>query len=72
MIRYINQDPCRHGVVQHPADYRFSSLRATLTSGPTLVAKDRLHEWFGTGDNLVANLLGPADEAAIRHLALEH
>jgi REP element-mobilizing transposase RayT len=34
MIRYVNQNPWRHGVTDHPGSYRFSSFRSTLTQGP--------------------------------------
>ena len=71
MIRYINQNPWRHGETEHPANYRFSSFRATMTTGPTLVAKDKVQEYFGSHENLSVNLLTRVDESAIRLLMLE-
>jgi REP element-mobilizing transposase RayT len=71
LIRYVNQNPRRHGVTDHPGNYRFSSYRATMTTGPTLVAKDQVQEYFGSHENLENNLLLQVDESAIRNLTLE-
>jgi putative transposase len=71
MIRYVNQNPWRHGVTEHPSNYRFSSFRATMTSGPTMVAKEQVQEYFGSHENLAANLLTQVDETTIRLLMLE-
>jgi REP element-mobilizing transposase RayT len=71
LIRYINQNPWRHGAAEHPANYRFSSFRATLTNGPTMVAKAQVQNWFGSRENLSANLLTRVDETAIRSFMLE-
>ena len=71
MIRYVNQNPWRHGVAEHPANYRFSSFRATLTNGPTMVAKEQVREYFGSHENLTSNLLSQVDESAIKKLMLE-
>ncbi|HNY03606.1 MAG TPA: hypothetical protein PKG48_13495 [Bacteroidales bacterium] len=71
MIRYVNQDPCRHGAAEHPGIYRFSSFRATLSSSPTLLAKDQVREYFGTNGNLEENLLTRVDESIIRYCRLE-
>ena len=71
MIRYINQNPWRHGVTEHPASYRFSSFRATLTTFPTMIAKEKVQECFGSRENLAANLLTKVDEKYIRTLILE-
>jgi REP element-mobilizing transposase RayT len=71
MIRYVNQNPWRHGATEHPANYRFSSFRATMTTGPTLVAKEQVQEYFGSHDNLAANLLTLVDESTIRAVMLE-
>ena len=71
MIRYVNQNPWRHGVTEHPAEYRFSSFRATMTTGPTMVAKELVQGYFGSHENLQANLLTQVDETVIRTLMLE-
>ncbi|MEI7663542.1 MAG: transposase [Bacteroidota bacterium] len=71
LIRYINQNPWRHGVTEHPANYRFSSFRATMTSGQTMVAKEMVQSYFGTRENLTANLLTQVDEEVIRPFILE-
>jgi REP element-mobilizing transposase RayT len=71
MIRYVNQNPWRHGVAGHPANYRFSSFRATMTNGPTLIAKEQVQSYFGSHENLEANLLTQVDETVIRPLILE-
>ncbi len=71
MIRYVNQNPWRHGVTEHPANYRFSSFRATMTTGPTMVAKELVQSYFGTRENLTTNLLTQVDETMIKPLLLE-
>jgi REP element-mobilizing transposase RayT len=71
MIRYVNQNPWRHGVTTHPANYRFSSFRATMTAGPTLIAKEQVQSYFGSHANLEANLLTQVDEKVIKMLMLE-
>lgn len=71
MIRYINQNPWRHGVTEHPANYRFSSFRATMTSAPTMLAKELVQMYFGSHENLATNLLTLVDETPIRSLMLE-
>jgi REP element-mobilizing transposase RayT len=71
MIRYVNQNPWKHGATEHPANYRFSSFRATMTTSHTLVAKEQVQEYFGTHENLATNLLANVDEVAIKTLILE-
>jgi REP element-mobilizing transposase RayT len=71
MIRYVNQNPWRHGIAEHPANYRFSSFRATMTSYPTMVAKEQVQACFGSHENLETNLLIQVDETRIRTLLLE-
>lgn len=71
MIRYVNQNPWRHGATENPANYKFSSFRATMTTGPTMVAKELVQEFFGSHENLAGNLLTQVDETTIRPLILE-
>ncbi|MFZ4522049.1 MAG: transposase [Bacteroidales bacterium] len=71
MIRYVNQNPWRHGAIEHPANYRFSSFRATMSSSPTMVAKELVQLHFGSHENLEANLLTQVDETAIKSCILE-
>jgi REP element-mobilizing transposase RayT len=71
MIRYVNQNPWRHGAIEHPAQYRFSSFRSTLTQGPSLVAREKLIGWFGSREELTEQLLTQVDEKTIRPLLLE-
>jgi putative transposase len=71
MIRYINQNPWRHGATEHPAAYRFSSFRAITSSGPTMLAKEQVQHYFGSHENLTSNLLTQVDEHNIKNLILE-
>ncbi|MCX6277746.1 MAG: transposase [Bacteroidetes bacterium] len=71
MIRYVNQNPWRHGVTDHPGSYRFSSFRSTITNGPTIIAKDKIMRQFGSSENLEASLLNQVDESKIKLLLLE-
>ncbi len=71
MIRCVNQDPWRHGVTENPAQYRFSSFRATLTNGPSMVAKEKVMECFASKDDLTVNLHTPVDEKKVRMFMME-
>jgi hypothetical protein len=71
MIRYVNQNPWRHGVTDHPGSYRFSSFRSTLTQGPTMIARDQILAQFGSIENLEDSLHTQVDETCIRMLLLE-
>ena len=71
MIRYVNQNPWRHGLTESPANYRFSSFRATLTTAPTMVAKEQVQGYFGSRENLTTSLLTRVDESTIKPLMLE-
>jgi len=42
-----------------------------LTTSPTMVAKEKVQEYFGSHDNLTANLLSRVDEDAIRMFMME-
>ena len=71
MIRYVNQNPWRHGATENPANYRFSSFRATMSNNQTMVAKELVREYFGSHENLETNLLTQVDETTLRPLMLE-
>jgi REP element-mobilizing transposase RayT len=71
LIRYVNQNPWRHGQIEHPGYYRFSSYRSTLTSGPTMIAQDKVIGHFGSRENLETGLLTQVDEEGIRMFLLE-
>jgi putative transposase len=71
LIRYVNQNPWRHGAAEHPANYRFSSFRATMSAAPTMLAKEQVQEYFGSHENLETNLLTQVDEDLIRSYILE-
>ncbi len=71
MICYINQNPWRHGVTDHPGNYRFSSFRSTITNGPTLIAKDNIIGQFGSSENLENCLHAQVDETRIKFYMME-
>lgn len=71
MIRYVNQNPWRHGVTEHPANYRFSSFRATVTTGPSMIAKEKVVDYFGSHENMTASLHTRVDETALHLFMME-
>lgn len=71
LVCYINQNPWRHGVTEHPGSYRFSSFRSTITTFPTLIERERLIEHFGCMEMLSEGLHTQVDETRIRKLLME-
>ena len=57
LVRYIVLNPVRARMVEHPADYRWSSYRATagLETPPAWLALDVLQPFFGTSTHWQAN-----------------
>ncbi|MEI7982764.1 MAG: hypothetical protein WCI71_14020 [Bacteroidota bacterium] len=72
MVRYINQNARKHGVAEEDSQYRFSSFRASLTPGPSIVCKEELAKYFCNGRNLAQNLSAEVDEKSIKMFMLEN
>jgi REP element-mobilizing transposase RayT len=48
LIRYIHQNPVRHGIVDNLSDWPYSSYDAILHDKQTRVAKTAVFDWFGS------------------------
>lgn len=46
-VRYIHQNPQKHGFVDDFRSWPYSSYRTMLDMSPTIVKRDDLLEWFG-------------------------
>jgi REP element-mobilizing transposase RayT len=71
LVCYINQNPWKHGLTDHPGSYRFSSFRSTITTFPTLIERERLIDHFGCAENLSECLHSQVEEGRIKKLLLE-
>ena len=71
VIRYINQNPRKHGLVNDCEQYRYSSFRATVSPHPTLIAKQEIRDRFGNYDRLKQLLTEPVEEKGLKMYLLE-
>ena len=71
VMRYINQNPRKHGIVSNCEWYRYSSFRATISPHPTLIAKKEIFERFGSYETLKQMLIEPVDEKGLKMYLLE-
>ena len=51
VIAYIHQNPQKHGFVADFRDWKYSSYGAILIEKPTIVKRQDVMKWFGTGDD---------------------
>ncbi len=57
LINYIHFNPVVHGFVNRPADWKYSSYNAIVSSAPTLVLRDDVLNWFdGLGNFMHCHL----------------
>jgi len=71
LIRYINQNARKHGLVEDCSSYRFSSFRATVTTWPTLIPKEEIIRRFGNREMLANILSEPVKEKGLKRYLLE-
>ncbi len=71
LVRYINQNPWRHGLAEHPIDYRYSSFRSSLTTFPSLIEREKLIDHFGCIEALAESLHTQVEEERIKRLLME-
>jgi len=71
MMRYINQNPRKHGVVSNCEWYRYSSFRASICPHPTLIAKQEIQQKFGSYETLKKLLNEPVDVKGMKMYLLE-
>jgi len=51
VIRYIHQNPQKHGFTEDFRYWNYSSYGIILTKKPTLLKRGRLLDWFGGKDD---------------------
>jgi hypothetical protein len=71
VIRYINQNARKHGVVEDCSRYRYSSFRATVTTWPTLIPKEEILRRFGNREMLSHILTETVNEKGLKMYLLE-
>ena len=71
VIRYINQNARKHGLVEDCSQYRYSSFRATVTTWPTLIPKEEILRRFGNREMLFHILSEPVNEKGLKMYLLE-
>ncbi len=47
LILYIHNNPVKHGFVNNPYDWQFSSIHQLTTVGTSRLKKDEIWDWFG-------------------------
>ena len=72
LIRYIHQNPQKHGFIKDFRDYPHSSYHSHLMSKPTKLQRKQVIEWFGTATEYVAAHQQDLDHGpSIDHLIVE-
>jgi hypothetical protein len=54
LVTYIHLNPVRHGFVDQPGEWPFSSYHALRTTGPTRLRRDTVLDWFGGHEGFVS------------------
>jgi hypothetical protein len=54
LVVYIHLNPVRHGFVDAPDGWPFSSYRTLLTTGPTRLERELVLDWFGGQEAFVS------------------
>jgi len=71
VLRYINQNPRKHGLAADCERYRYSSFRATVCPHPTLIAREAIQQRFGNYGTLRNLLTEPVTEEGLKMYLLE-
>ena len=53
LVTYIHFNPVRHGFVDYPHEWLFSSYGALRTAKPTRLRRDVVLDWFGGQEGFV-------------------
>lgn len=72
LIYYINHNPVKHHIVEHPLDYPWCSYLGTLSDKPTKIQRDKIIEIFGSKNNFKEYHSKIQDLDDIRHLMIEN
>jgi REP element-mobilizing transposase RayT len=54
LVTYIHLNPVRHGFVDDPAEWPFSSYQALRTAKPSRLRRDVVLDWFGGREGFVS------------------
>lgn len=54
-MTYIHLNPVRHGFVERPGEWLFSSYDALCGEEPTRLRRDVVLDWFGDREGFVSN-----------------
>jgi putative transposase len=71
VVRYIHQNPQKHGFVDDFRDWQYSSYDAMLSEKPTRLHRTMVLEWFGGRDEYAASHLMLMDESQSKLFAGE-
>lgn len=63
VVRYIHQNPQKHGFVDDFRDWPYSSYDALVSEKPTRLQRNMVLDWFGGRDAYLANHAQLVDEA---------
>lgn len=71
LVRYIHQNPQRHGLVDDSRDWPFSSYGAVLSDRPTRVQRQTVLDWFDGRAGFLEAHERAVDETAIEELLFD-
>ncbi len=71
LIRYIHQNPQKHGFVKDFREYHHSSYQRHLMKNPTKLQRKQVIEWFGTASEYINAHQQELKESSIDHLIVE-
>ena len=61
LVNYIHFNPVKHGFVEKPEDWKYSSYNAICKQANTLICFQEVLEWFGDLENFKYNHRFPLD-----------
>ncbi len=53
LVIYIHANPLKHALIKDFTQYQWSSYKAVISSGHTLVKRDEVLDWFGGRQNFI-------------------
>jgi len=71
LVRYINQNACKHGLSDDVEGFRYSSFRSTVSPFESMIPKEELIRLFGGGADLKHELIQPVDETCLKPFLME-
>jgi putative transposase len=71
VIYYINYNPVKHKIVNHPMDYPWSSYLGSISEKPTKLQREKIIQIFGSKQHFEKYHLHDQMTAAIDHLLFE-